>query len=97
MGRIEVNPGELLRSAGILDAIGEDLGSCHRHLDGLRAGEIGAGNMSRALYRFADEWEYGMGRMVESVKWTASALRAAGEGYTSVETEIRSALGGGVR
>jgi hypothetical protein len=53
--------------------------------------------MSRALYRFADEWEYGLGRMVESVKWTASALRAAGEGYTSAETEIESALGGGVR
>jgi uncharacterized protein YukE len=96
MAQIEVNPGELLQSAEVLDAIGDDLGSCRHHLEALRPGDVGASNISHALHRFADQWEYGMERMVESVKWTANALRTAGQGYTSVEDRIGSALGDGV-
>jgi hypothetical protein len=88
MGSIDVDPGQLLRHAEILDAVGADLRFAHHRLDGLRAGDLGASNVTRALHRFADEWDYGMDRMVDSVKFTAEALRVAGQGYAETESTL---------
>jgi hypothetical protein len=97
MGSIDVDPGELLRHAETLDAVAADLRFAHHRLDGLRTGDIGASNVTRALHRFADEWDYGMGRMVESVKFTAEALRVAGQGYSETEsTLVERLLRGGL-
>ena len=92
MGSIEVDPAELLRHAETLDAIGADLKFALQRLDGLRMGDIGASSVTRALRRFADEWDYGLGRMVESVRFTADALRVAGQGYTEAESTLVESL-----
>ncbi len=60
MGSIEVDPAGLLRHAETLDAVAADLRFAPQRLDGLRTGDIGASNVTRALHRFADEWEYGL-------------------------------------
>ena len=92
VAQIEVTPEGLLRSAATLDTVAEDLRHAHSRLDDVRTTMVGAGNVTDALRRFADEWEFGMGRMVESVKFTARALRTAGEGYAEVESGVLRAL-----
>ena len=92
MAQIEVNPEDLLRSAETLHAVSEDLRSANSRLEEVRTTMVGAGNITRALHHFADEWEFGMGRMVESVKFTAHALQTAGHGYEEVESGVIGAL-----
>jgi hypothetical protein len=92
MGSIEVDPAELLRHAETLDAVAADLKFAPQRLDGLRTGDFGASGVTRALHRFADEWEYGLGRMVESVTFTAEALRVAGWGYAETESTLVETL-----
>ncbi len=88
MASIDVDPGQLLRHANTLDVIAADLRFARRRLDGLRAADIGAANVTRALHRLADRWDYGMERMVDSVKFTADALRVAGQGYMETESTL---------
>jgi hypothetical protein len=92
VAQIDVTPEDLLQSAAILDTVAEDLRHAHNRLHDVRTTMIGAGNVTDALRHFADEWEFGMGRMVESVKFTARALRTAGEGYAEVESKVLRAL-----
>jgi hypothetical protein len=92
VAQIEVTPEDLLRSAAILDAVAEDLRNAHSRLDGVHTTMVGAGNVTDALHHFADEWEFGMGRMVESVRFTARALWTAGEAYAEVDSAVRRVL-----
>jgi hypothetical protein len=96
MGALEVDPGRLLLDAKTLDAIAADLKFAHHRLDRLRTSDIGASNVTRALHHFADEWDYGMGRMVESVRFTAEALRVAGQQYTETESTLAETMLRGV-
>lgn len=94
MGYIQVNPADLLYSAGELEAIVQDLRSPPQRIQGLRRSQIGAGTIDRALDDFAGGWQFGMSRMVEGVEFTAKGLRTAGEHYTEVEHKVSLAFGG---
>ncbi|MGH9022785.1 MAG: hypothetical protein ACRDV9_06765 [Acidimicrobiia bacterium] len=90
MARIEVDPSQLLRAAADLDAIQADLRLAVGRIAGLSGHRIGAVCIESALDHFADHWSYGMHQMVESVRFTAEALRMASDSYVEIERMIAS-------
>lgn len=90
MARIEVDPSQLLRAAAELDAIREDLRLAVGRISALSGHRIGAICIDSSLDHFADHWAYGMHQMAESVRFTAEALRMAGESYVEIERMIAS-------
>ena len=95
MGYIEVTPEELIRSGQTLKAVAEDLRLAHHRIEGLRRSQLGSKSIDSALNHFADEWKYGMNKIVEKVDMTGEAILSAGEQYAAVESAVsRGARGG---
>jgi hypothetical protein len=91
VGYIEVTPAELIDSGHTLKAIADDLRSAHHRVEGLRRSQLGSRTIDSALNHFADEWRYGMSKIVQKVDMTGAALLAAGEQYAGVESAVATA------
>jgi hypothetical protein len=88
MGYIDVTPDQLIDSGHQLQAIAQDLQSAHHRVEGLRSAQLGSKSIDSALNHFANQWKYGMNKMVEKVDMTGAALLAAGQRYTDVDASI---------
>ena len=94
MGYIEVTPEELIKGGQTLKAIAEDLRSAHHRVEGLRRSQLGSRAIDSALNHFADEWKYGMNKIVEKVDMTGEAILAAGQQYAGVDSAVAAATRG---
>ena len=94
MGHIDVTPDDLIHSGQTLKAIAEDLRSAHHRVEGLRSAQLGSKAIDSALNHFANEWKYGMHKIVEKVDMTGEALLAAGQQYAGVDTSVASVARG---
>jgi hypothetical protein len=95
MSTIEVTPDELGEAAAQLALIAADLRHASSRVAGLAEHRLGARNVERALAHFAEQWSYGMRRMVASVLWTGSALHCAATSYEHTESGVTASLSGG--
>ena len=94
MGYIDVTPEELIRSGQTLKAIAEDLRAAHHRVEGLRSAQLGSKPIDSALNHFANEWKYGMSKIVEKVDMTGEALLSDGQQYAGVDTAVAQAASG---
>jgi hypothetical protein len=91
MGHIDVTPDDLIRSGQTLKAIAEDLRSAHHRVEALRSAQLGSKSIDSALNHFANEWKYGMHKIVEKVDMTGEAILSAGQQYAGVDTAVAQA------
>ena len=94
MGSIDVTPDDLIRSGQTLKAIAEDLRMAHHRVESLRSAQLGSKAIDSALNHFADEWKFGMNKIVEKVDMTGEALLSAGQQYAGVDSAVAEATRG---
>jgi hypothetical protein len=94
VGRIEVDPDELIRLSGSLREFASAKDGTRDRLRGVGSAQAGHGGLADAVSHFVDEWDYSLKKIGENAAAMADKLSKSGEGYRTTDQAIADAAAG---